>query len=97
METPIIGNQKWRERRSLSAPFPKISSRTSLFPISTQHLHRRSLGDTCSPHHQLRVSLLSDVLQDGYSTCGPSPISPATPRSAVLGKDQLELAPLSVL
>jgi hypothetical protein len=45
------------------------------------------------------VSVPSDTSPDGYSTCDPSPISPATPRSAVLGKDnhQLALVPLSVL
>ncbi|KAJ7830405.1 hypothetical protein B0H14DRAFT_2593317 [Mycena olivaceomarginata] len=60
----------------------------------------RSLGHIPPPrmeYPKLRVSVPPDISRDGDSTCDPSPISPATPRSAVLGKDQLSLVPLSVL
>ncbi|KAK7017337.1 transcriptional repressor XBP1 [Favolaschia claudopus] len=85
-----------RGRRSLSAPATKKPGFPSMLP-------RRSLGQIPSPHRRmdhprLSVSVPSDISRDSDSTCDPSPISPATPRSAVLGsKDQLALVPLSVL
>ncbi|KAJ7503248.1 hypothetical protein B0H11DRAFT_577527 [Mycena galericulata] len=80
-------------RRSLSAPATKV-------PVADIFTPRRSLGHIHIPdgRAQLRVSVPSDNSRDGYSTCDPSPVSPATPRSAVMsGKDQLSLVPLSVL
>ncbi|KAF8177125.1 hypothetical protein K438DRAFT_64027 [Mycena galopus ATCC 62051] len=83
-------------RRSLSAPAKKKSSPLVL------PMQRRSLGQIPLParrmeYPKLCLSVPSGSSRDGDSTCDPSPISPATPRSAVLGKDQLALVPLSVL
>jgi len=95
-ESSQSDEQQRPNRRSLSAPATKK-------PIpATLPLQRRSLGQIPLPvgrveYPKLRVSLPPDSSHDGYSTCDPSPISPATPRSAVLGKDQLALVPLSVL
>ncbi|KAJ6543567.1 hypothetical protein DFH09DRAFT_1390749 [Mycena vulgaris] len=86
-----------QHRRALSAPAPKIS------PSSGIPLHRRSLGNLPDlpggqmGYTKLHVSVPSDVSRSSDSTCDPSPISPVTPRSAVLGKDELALVPLSVL
>ncbi|KAJ7765943.1 hypothetical protein DFH07DRAFT_1014563 [Mycena maculata] len=86
-------------RRSLSAPATKIS-----IPLGADWFTpRRSLGhihdvpDSRMGNAPLRVSVPSDSSRDGDSTCDPSPVSPATPRSAVLGRDQLALVPLSIL
>ncbi|KAJ7318808.1 hypothetical protein DFH08DRAFT_926744 [Mycena albidolilacea] len=87
-----MDEQQRSRRRSLSAPTTKHSA-----PPTAPH---RSLGHIPSPrmeYPKLRVSVPPDISRDGDSTCDPSPISPATPRSAVLGKDQLSLVPLSVL
>ncbi|KAJ7680048.1 hypothetical protein B0H17DRAFT_1206193 [Mycena rosella] len=90
-----------RSRRSFSAPAPKIPPHLGpgLLP-----LQRRSVGnipdlpDGRIGYPKLRVSVPSDASHDGTSTCDPSPVSPATPRSAVLGKDhQRALVPLAVL
>ncbi|KAF7375641.1 Transcriptional repressor XBP1 [Mycena sanguinolenta] len=94
-ETDQLDERQWSSRRSLSAPAANKSSPVVL-PM------RRSLGQIPLPvhrveHPKLRVSVPSDNSRDGNSTCEPSPISPATPHSAVLGKEQLVLVPLSVL
>ncbi|RDB15816.1 hypothetical protein Hypma_003626 [Hypsizygus marmoreus] len=50
-------------------------------------------------HHScskgLTLSVPSDAFHDGLSTCDPSPISPATPCSAVLARDQLAPYPMA--
>ncbi|KAJ6578117.1 hypothetical protein B0H19DRAFT_575954 [Mycena capillaripes] len=99
--------QQRPSRRSLSAPAPKKSPQPASLPM-----HRRSLGQIplaaaggrlSSSYPKLRVSVPvpSDLSRDGdsTSTCDPSPVSPATPRSAVLStsKNPLALVPLSVL
>ncbi|KAJ6489020.1 hypothetical protein C8R45DRAFT_250536 [Mycena sanguinolenta] len=94
-EPDQLDERQRSSRRSLSAPVTRKSS-PQVLPL------RRSLGELPLPvhrmeHTKLRVSVPSDSSLDGNSTRDPSPISPATPRSAVLGKDQLALVPLSVL
>ncbi|KAJ7221820.1 hypothetical protein B0H12DRAFT_302508 [Mycena haematopus] len=94
-EASQLDERQRPSRRSLSAPATKKSASLVL-------LQRRSLGQIPFPvrrmeYPMLRVSVPSDSSRDGNSTCAASPISPVTPRSAVLGKDQLSLVPLSEL
>lgn len=98
-------------RRAISVPaiqyvFPLYALQTISFaPFRNPAqlpLNRRSLGQIPGPlpvgggYPKLRVSVPSDTSRDSDSTCDPSPISPATPRSAVSGGG-LSLVPLAVL
>ncbi|KAJ6468671.1 hypothetical protein C8R47DRAFT_1302439 [Mycena vitilis] len=86
-------------RRSLSAPATKNPNPTPGLPMQ-----RRSLGQITLPterarpeSQQLRVSVGTDITSSSGDSSNPSPVSPATPRSAVSGKNPLALVPLSVL
>ncbi|KAJ7112845.1 hypothetical protein C8R43DRAFT_133916 [Mycena crocata] len=92
--------------RSLSVPAARIPSHSHAETLS---VHRRSLGqiplnNNCNnktgfPKLSLSVPSASDAgsSRSGSSTCDPSPVSPATPRSATRSPHTRALVPLAVL
>jgi len=78
-----------------TAPVPR-----SFHEQPSHRVPRHSENDGFHSFHnsQLSLSVPSDPSHDGNSTCDPSPVSPATPRSATsAGGSHLGLIPLSVL
>lgn len=82
----------------------KYSSARSTHPSQSHYEQQRSRSPSeyseypPSHHSDLSLSVPSEASHDGNSTCDPSPVSPATPRSTLSTKDSpLNLVPLSTL
>ncbi|KAJ7028273.1 hypothetical protein C8F04DRAFT_1266168 [Mycena alexandri] len=91
----------YSEPRQTDEKQPPLRRAISVPAIQYLQFNRRSLGQIPLPvggagYPNLRVSVPSDISRDSDSTCDTSPISPATPRSAVSGGG-LALVPLAVL
>jgi hypothetical protein len=67
----------------LSSWSPKSAASPRLRTLTGYKFMRPSFSSQPSPHPHISVVFPSEPCGDGNSTCDPSPISPATPRSAV--------------
>ncbi|RDB25701.1 hypothetical protein Hypma_006185 [Hypsizygus marmoreus] len=102
-------DQVWKRRRSFSSQPYKSSDDAADSRQQTSHASRsyqdhsyrsRTPSESGGDFHRSRskgltLSVPSDASHDGLSTCDPSPISPATPRSAVSARDQLASYPMA--